>query len=287
MNSSKKWILPLARAGYACRGAVYLIIGCFTVLAAFGAGQTKDTRGALRVVLEQPLGDAMLAVMIIGLAGYILWRLVQSLLDTDDHGWSAKGLMVRAGLLASAFTYTALALFSLSLLGLGLGFGAGSGSDVSGESDSSGDSGDSGGLAEIISGLIGMNYTSLALAAVFLGVAIAHWWKALHRKYADHFQASERQMRFIHPVAITGLTARGGVFALISVLLFYRYLSASNTSSSTPNVRDALEFVQDLPFGRWLLLAMGFGLILFAAYSLAEAVWRKINVEDAGLSDQI
>ncbi|WP_306259835.1 DUF1206 domain-containing protein [Pararhizobium sp. IMCC21322] len=282
MNSSKKWISPLARAGYACRGAVYLIIGCFTVLAAFGAGQNKDTKGALRVVLEQPLGDAMLAVMIIGLAGYILWRLVQSLLDTDDHGWSAKGLMVRAGLLASAFTYTALALFSLSLLGFW--FETGSGSDGSGNS---GSSGNSGGLAETMFGIVGMNYSSLALAAVFLGVAIAHWWKALHKKYADHFQASQRQMQFIHPVAIAGLTARGSVFALISVLLFYRYLNAGNSPSSTPNVRDALEFVQSLPFGRWLLLAMGIGLILFAAYSLTEAVWRKINVKDAGLTDQV
>ncbi len=272
MTTSKHWIKFLARAGYASRGIVYLIIGSFTVLAAFGAGDKKDSKGALRVVLDQPFGDVLLATLIVGLAGYILWRLVQSLLDTDDHGWSPRGLMVRAGLLASAFTYTTLALFSASLLGA---------------LPDSGSGGGSGGLAGAISGLVGMRYTSLGLGVVFLGVAIAHWWKAAQRKYAAHFKATEQQMSFIHPIAILGLVSRGAVFALISILLFYRFFNADSTSGSTPDVKDALEFVQGLPFGQWLLLIMGIGLILFSAYSFAESVWRRINVKDAGLADQV
>jgi hypothetical protein len=271
MTSSKKWIGPLARAGYASRGVVYLIIGFFTILASIGAGTTKDTEGALTVLLQQRFGEVLLAIVIVGLIGYVGWRLVQSLLDTDDHGWSLKGLLVRGGLLASAFTYITLALFSASLL-VGLAGG--------------GDGSGSGGLAETIAGFVGMRFASLALSLIFMGVAFAHWWKAALRKYAEHFKASERQMAFIHPVAILGLTARGIVFALVSTLLFYRYFNADDRSASTPGVKAALEFVQGMPFGQWLLLIMGIGLVLFSAYSFAEAVWRRINVEDAGVADQ-
>ncbi|MEH6726041.1 MAG: DUF1206 domain-containing protein [Hyphomicrobiales bacterium] len=272
MTTSKQWITLLARAGYASRGIVYLIIGCFTILAAIGAGNKKDSKGALRVVLDQPFGDVLLAIVIIGLVGYILWRLVQSLLDTDDHGWSPRGLMVRAGLLASAFTYATLAVFSASLLG------------VLPESVSGGSSG---GLASAISGLVGKRYTSLGLGIIFLGVAIAHWWKAALHKYATHFKATQRQMVFIHPVAVLGLVSRGIVFALVSLLLFNRSFNVDSKSGSTPDLKDALEYVQSLPMGQWLLFGMGIGLILFSVYSLAESVWRRINVEDAGLANQV
>ena len=49
----------------------------------------------------------------------------------------------------------------------------------------------------------------------------------------------------------------------------------------TPGVEDALSFVQGLPFGGILLGAMGVGLMAFALYSILEAIWRRINVEDA------
>tara|TARA_R110002094_G_scaffold50090_4_gene61896 strand:+ start:498 stop:1319 length:822 start_codon:yes stop_codon:yes gene_type:complete len=273
MKSFHAWIIPLARAGYTARGLVYLIIGIFTVLASFGAGDEKDSKGALRTLLEQPLGDLMLGAVIVGLAGYVMWRLIQSLLDTDDHGWSAKGLVVRAGLLASAFTYATLALYALSLLGLFWGSGSGSsGSD---------------GFADYLSRFVSMKFISLGLAIIFFGVAAAHWWKAAFRKYEEHLKATEAQMNLIHPVSIAGLIARGSVFALLGVLLIYRFLNAGDDASDTPNLEDALEFLQELPFGQWLLLAMGIGLILFAAYSFTEAIWRHINVEDASVKEQV
>nr|WP_306267761.1 DUF1206 domain-containing protein [Pararhizobium sp. IMCC3301] len=272
MKSSHTWIIPLARAGYAARGLVYLIIGIFTVLASFGAGDEKDSKDALRTLLEQPLGDFMVGLMIIGLGGYVVWRLIQSLLDTDDHGWSAKGLVVRAGLLASAFTYAALALYALSLLGLVWG---------------SGSSGSSGGFAESLSRFVSTQYISLGLAIIFFGVAAAHWRKAALRKYEDHLKATEAQMTYIHPISIAGLIARGLDFALLGVLLTYRFLNAGEDASKAPTTEDALEFLQGLPFGQWLLLAMGVGLILFAAYSFTEAIWRNINVEDASVKEQV
>ncbi|QQM31292.1 DUF1206 domain-containing protein [Martelella lutilitoris] len=264
MATGSRWIKHLARTGYFARGLVYTIIGLFAVLAAIGAAESKDTKGALQTLLGQPFGSVLIAILIIGLISYGLWRVFQSVMDPDDHGTSAKGLAVRAGLFSSAVTYGLLAFYALSLVGISNGGGSGGGSSP----------------AEMLAAFVGSRPVSLGLAAIFLGVAIAHWVKACKRKYADHLKASETVMEWLHPISITGLTARSCVFATLAVMLVLRGLS-SGEGGDTPGLKDALEYIQDLPFGAFLLAALGIGVMLFAVYSFAEAIWREINIEDA------
>ncbi|WP_321341266.1 DUF1206 domain-containing protein [uncultured Cohaesibacter sp.] len=270
-SNSQTWIKYLARAGYFSRGVVYLIVGGFAIFAAWGAAQSKGTKGAVLKILKQPFGETLVVILIVGLTGYIMWRLVQSLLDTDNHGWSVKGVAIRLGLLSSAITYAGLALYSASLIGA---FAS--------------DNGDkTGGLALQMGQIIGQNYVALVLACIFTGIAIAHWWKAISQKYADHFMADAHVMTIIHPISMVGLTARGIVFAIIATILIFRFLGVESGDRAPPDVKDALVYVQYLPFGVWLLSALGIGVILFAGYSFAEAIWRKINLEDASISDQM
>jgi hypothetical protein len=261
------WIEYLARFGYGARGVVYLVIGVLIVIGA-GVGEGGSaTRDAVRTLREQPFGTFILWLLVIGLAGYVAWRLVQAIFDTDDHGTSIKGLGVRAGLLASAVTYGALGQYTLSLLG------------VFGNAGSSGGSG--GGAARWLESFVADRWVALILCLVFLAVAIAHFVKAIKRKYADHFQASEEAMAWIHPISITGLCARGGVFVILALLTFYRFLTAGGGADDPPGLSDALAFIAGLPAGPLLLTAMGLGLIAFALYSLIEARWRRINWQDA------
>lgn len=265
------WIRPLARFGYASRSVVYLIIGFFAVLSGLGQQGNKDTKGALRVVLEQPFGQVLVTLLIIGLLGYVVWRLIQSLMDTDGHGWSPKGIAVRGGLLASAFTYGVLTVYALSLIGF--------------SSIATGDS--SPGLADRIASLVGSGPVVAAMSVIFAGVAIAHWYKAFTRGYASHFDKADAHMSIVHPVAMLGLFARGMVFAIIAMLLVYRLTTQSSGNTDPPGLIHALRFVQDLPAGGVLLTTLGVGLVLFSAYSAFEALWRNINVEDAAIDDQL
>lgn len=267
MQKHYKWIKPLARAGYSARGLVYLIIGLLAIFAAIGSAEKENTKGAVEKLFQQPFGTAIIWILVVGLAGYVMWRLIQSLLDTDDHGWKPKGLAVRLGLLASAATYSTLILYCLSLLGV---------------FSSDGGSGSRGPVGDTIAGFVGASMVSLGLAIIFAGVAIAHWYKAFTQKYEEHFQADDDEMRFIHPVSMTGLIARGVVFAVISLLLFYRFLSDGGSRTSPPGIKDAMNFIQGLPMGNVLLLVLGLGIVAFSAYSFIEAKWRRINVEDAG-----
>ena len=264
MERHSSWLTPLARAGYASRGVVYLIIGSFALLAAIGPAGTKDSEGALLTLLQQPFGHLLVGLMIAGLVGFVLWRLVQSLLDTDEHGWSPRGLAVRIGLLSSAVVYALLALYALSLLDVWRG----------GE-----DGRDS--AADQIAGYVGSKPVLLALCLIVAGVAIAHWYKAATCRYADHFDATEDVMRFVHPVSIVGLSARGAVWGVISLLFLLRLLEGSSPEGEPPGIREALSYIQGLPYGQWLLAATGIGLMLFAGYSFCEAAWRRINLEDA------
>ena len=45
-----------------------------------------------------------------------------------------------------------------------------------------------------------------------------------------------------------------------------------------PGLEEALNYVQSLPAGAYLLAATGIGLVAFAAYSAIEARWRRIRV---------
>ncbi|KFB09443.1 DUF1206 domain-containing protein [Nitratireductor basaltis] len=253
---------PFARAGYAARGLVYTVLAFFAATAALGTGEGGDTRDAIRFLTDTTASDILSLVLVVSLAGYALWRVIQSVFDTDDHGYKPTGLVIRAGLLASAFTYGVLTLFTFSLR-----WGGG------GSSGSSGGEGFSGFIASIA----GAQLAATLIAAVFTGVAFAHIWKAVRRKYREHFKASEQVMQYVDIAAIGGLMARGVIFLLIAYLFWRQGVSDSDQAS----LSDALDFIAGLPFGRWLLGATALGLLLFAIYSFCEAIWRRINVEDA------
>ena len=259
LRESRKWFRPLARAGYAARGLIYLVIGIFAALAAIGSGEAMGSRDALQVLLSSGAGTAIAYALIAGFAFYALWRFIQAGFDTDSHGTGAKGIAIRAGLVVSGFTYAALASYTWALSHGGNG----------------GDGG--GGWADTLAGFVGSRWVAAGLALALAGAGISHIVKALREKYARYIDADEQLMKVIHPVAKTGLIARGLVFLVLAFLLATRSVMGGEQASS----KAALQFIQGLPMGWLLLTLMGLGLIAFAGYSFAEAVYRRINVEDA------
>ena len=81
-QEARRWIVPLARFGFAAQGVVYIIIGSLAALAAFcHGGRTTGSHGALVEILLQPYGQIMLGVIAFGFLGYTLWRLTQAIED--------------------------------------------------------------------------------------------------------------------------------------------------------------------------------------------------------------
>lgn len=260
------WFKPAARAGYAARGVIYGTVAVLTMVTAFLAGASDGPKDAISTIARQPFGKILLVLLLAGLLGYVAWRLIQSLLDTDDHGWGIKGLAIRLGLLASAGTYSVLSLFVLALLGPGSSDG-GSGGAVQAALDG-------------VTGVLGAWPVFLAMGFAFLGIGGAHFWKAIKGKYEDHLEADAAAMALIHPISVTGLSARGLVFVILAFLIFSQIVSGVRSPQSKPGLEDALNFLQDMPFGSVLMFLMGAGLGAFALYSFTLARWRRINIDD-------
>jgi Domain of Unknown Function (DUF1206) len=71
-----RWERWAGHAGYVAEGVFYLPVGFFALLAAVGDQQPNGSQGALAKLGETLLGDALLAVLAVGLAAFVLWQRV-------------------------------------------------------------------------------------------------------------------------------------------------------------------------------------------------------------------
>ena len=107
---------PLARLGYASKALIYGIVGGLAAAAVGNrGGRVTDTSGALRVILSQPFGQAILIVLALGLCGYAAWRILDATMDPDRHGTDFGGLVVRIGNVIRGLIYGALGVEAFRL----------------------------------------------------------------------------------------------------------------------------------------------------------------------------
>src|SRR5688500_1836579 len=110
--AAQPWTGHLTRLGYAARGVLYVTMGRLAAQVALGrgggAGRRLDQEGAIAALADRPLGGAVLAVMMVGLAAYGAWGFARALLDVLGKGSDLKGLAHRFAYLVSAVTYTLL-----------------------------------------------------------------------------------------------------------------------------------------------------------------------------------
>jgi hypothetical protein len=248
----------LAQMGYLSRGAVYLVIGGLALLAAFGSGgETTSSKGAILTITHQPFGEFLLALLIIGLVGYVIWRFIQSVKDTDDHGTSMKGMVVRGALLISAITHAALAVWALKLLLM----------DESGGSKSS---------PEFLSSTLG-KWLFILTGAAMIGAGFAHLYKGWTAKFQKYMDIPPQQSQWAKPVCQIGLMARGVVWCIVGWFFIYSAMIAG--SQEVKGVADALNFLHQQNYGTWLFGLTAAGLFCFGIYSVLEAFYRRINVQ--------
>ncbi len=261
MSLRKQTLVFLARSGYAARGVVYFLVGGLAFLAAIGAGgETTDGKGALQSLLDAPFGYVILTCIAAGLLGYALWRLVQALADADNHGRSIKALAIRFSLVVSAIFHVLLAVFIAKLL---LSFGDTGNGDRSGL------------VNDLMTNLAGRAVLILAGCATVVA-GFAHGYKGWTASFDRHFSVPSHLQSMLYPVCRIGLVCRGVVLVVVGCLLLLAVYQAD--ASQAGGTERAFSWLQEQVFGNVLLAGIALGLVAFAAYSVIETRYRKVNL---------
>jgi hypothetical protein len=261
MTSGRPALEIAARLGYAGRGAVYLIVGGFAVVAAIGSGGAKGQKGALRSVLEQPLGEALLGVVALGFLCFALWRVLQALLDADHHGREPKALARRAIYVFTALVYIGLAAGTVSII---LGTDDGRGGDQSARDWT----------AFLMAKPFGQWLVG-AVGAIVGGAGIGFALRGCKPDFEPRLALTETARTWVVPLGRAGFVARGAVFLLIAWFLVRAALHAN--AREAHGLGGALRALQQEPYGSALLGATALGLFAFGAFQVAVAVYRRID----------
>lgn len=260
-------IQALARAGYASRGVLYLLIALFAFLAALGAGEdAQGSEGALERTLLAPFGVLLVAAIALGLIGYSVWRFCQAVFDVDDHGTDLRGLTVRGALLVSSITHLLLAgaagLSVVRLIGVQQAGGTSGG----------------GGQADWTRWLMAQPFGRWLVVIVglaMIGAGIAHFLKGHREGFEKYFEWTREQRRWLSPICVFGLYARSVTLVIIGG--FFLYAAWRYDPSQAGGIEMALDWLGSQAFGAWLLAAMAVGLGAFGVYSLTESFVRRVG----------
>ena len=255
------WFEWLARAGLVARGVIYAIIGVLALEMAFGAGgKTTNQKGALSEIAQQSGGKILLVLMAVGLFGYAFWRLLRAAIghgpeETDDTGDRVKGV-------ASGIAYASLFVTSLAIL-----FGSSS-SGGSGSPDKA-----TGGVLDWPAGQVIVAIAGLVL----IGVGLYQGYEGIKEKFLEKSkteQMSESTLRWFTWLGKAGHLSRMVVFALIGYFLFRAAIDYN--PKKAVSVDGALAHLENAAFGPVALGVVAVGLIAFAAYSMADARFRRV-----------
>ncbi|MCW1381829.1 DUF1206 domain-containing protein [Novosphingobium sp. KCTC 2891] len=248
----------LARAGYAARAAVYLLLG-YVALATRGAA--KDGPNAVFAMMQDmPLGGAALALIVAGLLAYGIYKLAAALLDIEHHGHDAKGAAVRTGLGAGALAYLSMA-WAAGSFALGYRHYASEGGN---------------GSAAMASGVLSLplGWVLLALVgAAFLGAAAFQAINAATGKFMKRIAADAP--RPTEMLGRIGFAARTVVFALVGWSLL-----RSAWMVRHDQVRDLGGVLAQLRGEETLYLAVAGGLVVFGLFSVICARFRIVPAID-------
>lgn len=255
----------LARFGYVAKGFVYGAIGILALLTAFSlGGETTDTTGALQAIAAQPFGQILLALIALGLIGYVLWRFIQAINDPRDKGTDAQGIFTRLGYVFSGISYAGVAA-NAALLAMGSGNG---GSGGSSKQDWT---------ATVMQQPFGRWLVGVA-GAVTIGIGFWRLYQAYKVKFRKKLNLNElsiQQKDWLVNVSRFGIGARGVVFVMIG--FFVLQAAHQYDPEKVKGLDGALLTLVQQPFGKALLALMALGLISYAVYLLLQARYRRIK----------
>ena len=258
------WIDGLARAGYAAKGVVYIVIGVLAIRAATGTGgKTAGTSGAFQSLGSNPFGKILLILLAAGLLGYALWKVVQGVMDPEDKGNDFTGIVRRAAYVGSGVLYG--------------GFAFTAAQEVIG-SEGKKDSKD-GLTAQVLAYQPPLGQLLVALVGlVIIAVGVYQLHAAIKSRFMDDLkldEMSEAEEHLTTSVGSVGTTARAVVIFIAGA--FVVLAAYQSDPSETRGLGGALRTLSQQPYGPYLLGAAALGLIAYGLFMFMVARYRRVE----------
>lgn len=263
-SEAAPWVRRLARAGYAAKGVVYILVGFLAAASAVGArGESEGTKGALASVVGAPFGQAILVLIGLGLMGYVVWQFVRAGLDPEGAGSDAKGITRRAGYAISGAVYTALAVEAARL------------------AQGAGGSGGENAAAHWTGRALEVPFGQIAVALVGLGIAVYGVYQGVKAvrsdicKRLDLPSLDAQQRDTVEWAGRAGLAARGVVFVVTGAFVVVAAWKAQ--AAEARGLDGVLQTLERQPAGPALLALVAVGLVGYGAFQVVQARYRVIR----------
>ena len=259
------WQRCVGHSGYIAEGVLYLVVGCFALLAALEQRQQPNgSMGALARLGSTWLGEALLALLALGLAGFVIWQLVLAVVDPEHHAdrRSPRRRLVRLGHLSNGMFH--LVFVGEAVWGL---FGL---ARADNEKEAQ---------VQWTARAMAVPVGRYVVALIGVGIVIFGLWqfyRALTRDKNKRVDLSRTRLRFaINVLGVYGLMARGTLFALVGAYLINAAWRRDPRYSG--GIAGALSGLKRQPSGEWLLGVVAAGLICYGLYQVAKERYRRLG----------
>lgn len=258
------WVKQYIMLGYGAKGTVYLFIGILAIQAAIvPKRQASGTYGTLTFLTLQPFGKLFICLLAIALMGYVLRRLIQTILTPGkSNPWSLKNILQRLGYIMSGLSYAGVAYSALNLV-LELGEADDTIEDLASQIFDQA-------LGEWLILLGGVAVTTIGLGYIY---------GAYTGSYISEFQQRDIHQgleKWATRFGQWGVAARGIAFVLIGI--FFIEAAIVGNSELAGGLENALRVITTKPLG-WLWLSLiGSGFICYGLYMYVATIYRRYTV---------
>ena len=267
MDKYKPYAEKLAIYGCYSIAAVYILIGVMAILSFMGILVAKaDEERIVGVLLDLPLGWLIIVIIVAGMAGYVLWRIFESVTDPYNFGNSFAGIAKRVGIGLSAAGYVMIGYAAIQILITGEG---GNGEDDQQMM-----------VAQVLSYSGGA--WMIGLAGVVTGFAglfqIKYVAGGEYKKRLKFHAMSTWIEKAVHLFAWAGYIARGIILSVIG----YFFISAAIHSDpeEVGDTDSAFDFLGDFgTIGHVAFIAVAIGTIAYGLYMILNGFFYSFEEE--------
>ena len=253
-RSAHEGARTLGLVGLVARGALYLALAVLALELVFGnRGETADPRGAMHDLAHNPLGVAVLVILVLGFAAFALLHLYRAIRNPDNK--TSRRVNDVFWAVVNGFLAALAASFLLSP------------SKPEGDTDAA-DKTFSAKVMDMSGGRLLVGAVGLAL----LGYGLYLVWRAFSNDRQDEravLEAAPNETPAVRTLSRIGNVARGAILGFIGILVLTAAIQ--HDASETEGIDGALKRLLDHSLGEVAVFLIAVGFAAFGVYSIARA----------------